>query len=204
MVCGLNTKESFFNIEIQNLVVIIDLKIAISFVKLSLAMDEDIYISYLPMTFPGMVLKPNQPRSSILLFSTGRAVITGIKKMQDITEVTNFLAQVLEKSGQRINKEKIEVKIGNIVATGGFYDDSSKKTHTIDLELTALTFDNVFYEPEQFPGAIIRLSDPQVVILLFQTGNVVITGAKEEKDITTAMISLYKMLNEYECFSDHS
>ncbi|CDK38025.1 TATA-box-binding protein [Halorubrum sp. AJ67] len=37
----------------------------------------------------------------------------------------------------------------------------------------------VEYEPEQFPGLVYRLSEPDVVILLFSSGKVVITGATD-------------------------
>jgi transcription initiation factor TFIID TATA-box-binding protein len=38
--------------------------------------------------------------------------------------------------------------------------------------------DNVMYEPEQFPGLIYRMTEPKVVLLLFASGKLVITGAK--------------------------
>jgi excinuclease UvrABC nuclease subunit len=39
------------------------------------------------------------------------------------------------------------------------------------------------YEPEQFPGAVYRMDEPKVVILLFASGKLVCTGAKREEDI---------------------
>lgn len=40
---------------------------------------------------------------------------------------------------------------------------------------------NIIYEPEQFLGAIYRMVDPKVVLLLFATGKLVITGARKEE-----------------------
>jgi len=34
------------------------------------------------------------------------------------------------------------------------------------------------YEPELFPGLIYRMVDPKVVLLIFVSGKVVLTGAK--------------------------
>jgi hypothetical protein len=30
--------------------------------------------------------------------------------------------------------------------------------------------DNIMYEPDQFPGAVYRMDDPKVVILIFSSG----------------------------------
>jgi len=38
---------------------------------------------------------------------------------------------------------------------------------------------NVEYEPEQFPGLVLRLDRPKVVVLLFGSGKLVVTGGKE-------------------------
>jgi transcription initiation factor TFIID TATA-box-binding protein len=43
------------------------------------------------------------------------------------------------------------------------------------------------YEPEQFPGLIYRMRDPRVVLLIFSSGKMVITGAKEEKEVERAV-----------------
>ena len=46
--------------------------------------------------------------------------------------------------------------------------------------------DNVMYEPEQFPGLIYRMAEPKVVILLFNSGKSVITGAKSREEAQEA------------------
>jgi transcription initiation factor TFIID TATA-box-binding protein len=54
------------------------------------------------------------------------------------------------------------------------------------------------YEPEQFPGLIYRMDVPKVVILIFATGKLVITGAKAEQDVHEAFKKLHKTLEENE------
>jgi transcription initiation factor TFIID TATA-box-binding protein len=34
------------------------------------------------------------------------------------------------------------------------------------------------YEPEMFPGLIFRMKEPKVVLLIFSSGKIVLTGAK--------------------------
>jgi transcription initiation factor TFIID TATA-box-binding protein len=52
------------------------------------------------------------------------------------------------------------------------------------------------YEPEQFPGLIYRMEEPKVVILIFRSGKLVITGAKKEEEINRAAATLQKTLEE--------
>ena len=51
-----------------------------------------------------------------------------------------------------------------------------------------LPFDKVEYEPEQFPGLIYRLDYPKVVCLIFGSGKMVITGARDKSEILEAVL----------------
>ena len=50
-----------------------------------------------------------------------------------------------------------------------------------------LGLENIEYEPEQFPGLVYRLDDPDVVALLFGSGKLVITGGKKPEDAEEAV-----------------
>ena len=39
------------------------------------------------------------------------------------------------------------------------------------------------YEPELFPGLIFRMKQPSVVLLIFASGKIVLTGAKTREEI---------------------
>jgi transcription initiation factor TFIID TATA-box-binding protein len=52
------------------------------------------------------------------------------------------------------------------------------------------------YEPEQFPGLILRMHEPKVVILIFASGNLVVTGAKKDQDVYDAVHKLHGSLEE--------
>jgi Transcription factor TFIID (or TATA-binding protein, TBP) len=68
----------------------------------------------------------------------------------------------------------------------------------IRLEGLATHFDvYVHYEPEVFPGLVFRMQKPKVVLLIFVTGKVVITGAKRIEDIYEAFDNIYP------CLLDH-
>jgi transcription initiation factor TFIID TATA-box-binding protein len=53
------------------------------------------------------------------------------------------------------------------------------------------------YEPDLFPGLIYRLLEPKVVLLIFVSGKVVITGAKFRSDINKAFEKMYFVLKTF-------
>jgi transcription initiation factor TFIID TATA-box-binding protein len=75
---------------------------------------------------------------------------------------------------------EVKFKIENIVA-------SANLNAELDLYAIAHERDNVEYEPEQFPGAILKLKDPKTSLLLFKNGKMICTGAKSEKDVYRAV-----------------
>ena len=78
-------------------------------------------------------------------------------------------------------------KITNFVASGDLAME-------LDLYKLPLKFKNIEYEPEQFPGAILKFNNPKATLLLFKNGRVVIVGCKEKKLIKEALKKAYKML----------
>ncbi len=77
-------------------------------------------------------------------------------------------------------KKKYNYRIENIVAYANLNTD-------IDLFNLALSMENVEYEPEQFPGAILRVNNPKATLLIFKNGKVICTGTRTEKDVREAI-----------------
>jgi len=59
------------------------------------------------------------------------------------------------------------------------------------------------YEPELFPGLIYRMVDPKIVLLIFVSGKVVLTGGKKRKEINEAFEQIYPVLKEYKKRQDN-
>jgi len=74
---------------------------------------------------------------------------------------------------------------------------SSSLEHDIPLEKMAATLSNTEYNPEQFPGLVIRIKEPKTSALIFSSGNIVCTGAKSldkvEESIKKIIESLEKI-----------
>eukprot|EP00967_Tisochrysis_lutea_P144169 scaffold268812_cov43-Tisochrysis_lutea.AAC.2 len=53
------------------------------------------------------------------------------------------------------------------------------------------------YEPELFPGLIYRMVRPKIVLLIFVSGKVVLTGGRVRNEIYTAFEQIYPVLQEF-------
>ncbi len=186
-----------FQIVIQNVVASVNLFTTINLTDVfqHLIDEDDLEVSYDPEKFPGLIMKLTQRRISTLVFSSGKLVITGAKSTMMVHEALKEIIKILRSTGTTIDEEA-EVTIQNIVASGNF------NNRTINLELAAMWLDNSMYEPEQFPGLIYRLPDPKTVLLLFQSGNFVCTGAKTEQQVHLAVRRTYDSLDGIEAFDN--
>ncbi len=147
-------------------------------------------VEYHPDQFPGLVFRLRIPKTSTLIFTSGKMVCTGSKSEEMARKAVKTVVQNLRKDGIKVKKDAV-VTIQNIVASinlGG----------KIHLEQTARTLPRSMYEPEQFPGLIHRMLDPKTVILLFSSGKIVCTGAKHEADVYRSVNNLHAMLEEKE------
>jgi transcription initiation factor TFIID TATA-box-binding protein len=189
------TPKIDYGIVIQNVVASINLFTTIDLVTAyqTLIDDDDLFVSYNPETFPGLILKIKKPKISSLVFSSGKLVLTGAKSTNMVHEGVQQMIKILRSVGTKITEEP-EIIVQNIVASGHF------NHRTINLELAALWLDHSMYEPEQFPGLIYRLAEPKTVLLLFQSGNLVCTGAKTEEQVRQAVENTYNTLDEINAF----
>jgi len=79
------------------------------------------------------------------------------------------------------------IEVQNVVASGEF-------DQKIDLLHIAASLDRAEYNPESFPGLVLRVSEPKAVFLLFSTGKLVCTGGKSKEDVYAAIETLVKKL----------
>jgi transcription initiation factor TFIID TATA-box-binding protein len=108
-------------------------------------------------------------------------VCTGAKSIDDVHEALGIIFGKL-RDLQIPVEEDPEITVQNIVS-------SADLGHTLNLNALAigLGLEDVEYEPEQFPGLVYRMDDPDVVILLFGSGKIVITGGKRTVDAAEAV-----------------
>jgi len=184
-------------VTIQNVVASVDLFLKINLEKAAQGLVIFAEISYIPEQFPGLVVKIREPKTSALVFSSGKLVITGAKSAKQIHDAVMTLRELLEEgiTSTPSNPKKPLIEVQNVVASGNI-------GCRINLELAALLLDNSMYEPEQFPGLIYRIPDPKTVLLLFQSGNIVCTGAKKEEYVLQAVKTVREDLEMVDALVD--
>jgi transcription initiation factor TFIID TATA-box-binding protein len=147
---------------------------------------------YNPKKFPGLVFRLKRPKTSTLIFESGKMVCTGAKSEKEAHAAVRKVVRELKKKDIVIlNKPIIEIQ--NMVA-------SANLKQQVDLEMAADLLDNVMYEPEQFPGLIYRMQSPKTVMLVFSSGKIVCTGGKSTVQVHDAVHNLYDVLDDYALF----
>ncbi len=165
-------------VKIENVVATSSLETKLDLEEAAVVLDG---AEYDPEVFPGLIFRMQNPKTSILLFRTGKIVCTGGKTVDDARAGVNKVKGLLNKGGIE-TVDEVEVTVQNIVATYSLEEDLNLNTVAMVLGL-----ERVEYEPEQFPGLVYRVKDSSAVLLLFGTGKMVCTGAKDVKDLEEAV-----------------
>ncbi len=138
--------------------------------------------------FPGVVIRMRDPKIAALVFGSGKVVLTGAKCIESLNKGLEILGDRLRTLGIKID-DKLTYKVQNIVT-------SADLGVGINLNKIAVGFnlEKIEYEPEQFPGLVYRLDEPKVVVLLFGSGKLIITGGKVAEDARLAVVKIVEDL----------
>ena len=101
-------------------------------------------------------MRVEKPNGTALVFSTGKMVITGLRKESEAPKVVQKIIKNIKKIGIIIKNPIITIQ--NIVASGDLHTN-------IDLNMAAVVMEYAMYEPEVFPGLIYRMQNPKTVFL---------------------------------------
>jgi transcription initiation factor TFIID TATA-box-binding protein len=96
----------------------------------------------------------------------------------------------------RMSKRKPVIKIQNIVA-------SAALNQRISLTKIVEKFPFAEYSPRVFPGLVFRLKKPKTATLIFETGKMVCTGAKSEKEAIQAVNKVTRELKSHGIQLEH-
>ena len=183
-------KEDKIDYKVQNIVASASLDVDIDLFSLALTLDN---VEYEPEQFPGAILRIENPRSRLLVFKNGKLICTGNRNREQIRQAIRKTIELLKEAQPHLNlpdPDSVDFRVENIVA-------SASLGVTVDLYSLAATLDNVEYEPEQFPGAIIRIRDPKATILLFKNGNLICAGVRKEEDIVRAIKKVRELIKDF-------
>lgn len=96
----------------------------------------------------------------------------------------------VKKMNKGINQsETIDYKIANVVATVSF-----KLDEKIDLLKILTEIKDTEYNPEVFPGLVMRIKNPKATFLIFPSGKMILTGLR---DIPYAEFAVNKLMKKF-------
>lgn len=180
------------NVRVVNIVVSSSLEHDIPLEKMAATLSNT---EYNPEQFPGLVFRIKDPKTSALIFNSGKIVCTGAKTLEEVDRSIKQIIKSLEKINVKITVTP-KINIQNIVAAGEIGMD-------LNLNILAMKLQNTEYEPEQFPGLVYKLKiEPKgekpfsSTFLLFSNGKVVCTGTKSEVQVHQALDALVESLKK--------
>ena len=140
-------------------------------------------------TYGGRVAYFKSPNMSgkVSIFASGKMISVGTKSEKEAAHELEYVKDFLVKKGL-IEPTILKHKIRNLVVMANF-------GKSINLEELAKHY-KIIYEPEQFPGGILRIKEPyKATVLLFASGKAIVTGLRGSnhiKPIMQKMVSFIK------------
>ncbi|EME26936.1 TATA-box-binding protein [Galdieria sulphuraria] len=142
---------------------------------------------YNPKRFQAVIMRVREPKTTALIFSSGKIVVTGAKSEEESKRAAKKFVVIVRKCGYEEAKFS-EFKVQNVVGT-------SAVDFPIRLEALAQAHTQFCtYEPELFPGLVYRMMEPKIVLLIFVSGKLVLTGGKTRKQIDEALEKIKNVL----------
>ncbi|XP_004296212.1 PREDICTED: TATA-box-binding protein 2-like [Fragaria vesca subsp. vesca] len=150
---------------------------------------------YNPKRLHSVIMRTREPKATVLIFASGKMVCTGAKSEGESKLAARKCVRTILKMG--FDAKFKDFKIQNMVANSDV---------RFPIKLEGLAYANpqcTTYEPELFPGLRYRLKEPKITLLVFASGNLVVTGAKRREDIHKAFEVIYPALGEFKkvCYS---
>ncbi|KAH9610918.1 hypothetical protein KSS87_008837 [Heliosperma pusillum] len=139
--------------------------------------------------FSAVIMRIREPKTTALIFSSGKMVCTGAKSEAESKLAARKFARIVQKLG--FPAKFMNFKIQNIVG-------SCDVKFVVKLELFKEHYpDFAKYEPELFPGMVFRMVNPKIVLLIFVSGKIVLTGAQDREDIYTGFRNIFPLLSRF-------
>lgn len=146
---------------------------------------------YDPEKYPGAYVNLSEGSPLITLYRTGKYIITGADSKEEAKATRKEFLSTLVKHGILSNPDDGWFDIQNYVCMA----DVGKQLNLSALAI-GLGLEVTEYEPEQFPGLVYRPPEHNCVLLLFGSGQVVITGATEIEEAERAFSTIVERIHD--------
>jgi transcription initiation factor TFIID TATA-box-binding protein len=169
---------------VQNIVATANLGCALNLKKIARSMWN---VEYKPKRFDAIIMRIRDPRTTALIFRSGKMVCIGAKSTHQSRLAARKHARLLQRHGYPVCFTNF--KIQNMVSSFNLKFPICLK------RLVAIQKKFSCYEPELFPGLIYRIDSLGIKLLVFVSGKVIITGAKKQRHINDAFNIIYPLLH---------
>ena len=150
---------------------------------------------YAKQKFAAIAMRLNQPLCTVLLFTSGKMVLTGCKTYMQCVLAALTLRDTLRTGFPFDRFEVTDICVQNIVGNSDL-----QLGHRDCINLDGLMTDHrvyCTYLKNMFPGLIYRPPNSPVVLLIFKSGKVVITGGRSVNDIEQGWCDLWPVVEKY-------
>ncbi len=133
-------------------------------------------------------IKDAYMQGKVTIFPSGKMISIGTKSINQSIKQLEYSMNLMHRNNL-VENVVLNPIVRNIVAT---WNVGQK----IDLNSLAADLPKSVYEPEQFPGLIIKVSQ-SCTFLIFSSGKVVITGAKSEEEIKSSIKKIAVLIKNF-------
>jgi len=176
-----------YNVSLHNIVATCNLGTEVDLPRLSQGARN---AEFNPKRFAAVIMRIRDPKTTALIFSSGKLVVTGAKN-EDLARIAaRKYARLVQRLGfpnVRFKNFKIQNMVGSVDVRFPIRLESLATEHE----------DYSSYEPELFPGLIYRMVEPKIVLRIFVSGKIVMTGAKSREQIQQAFENIYPVLLQH-------
>ena len=144
--------------------------------------------------FAAVTIRLCDPNCTVLLFASGKMVLTGCRDFMTCILACHSVVDLLRRRLPGFYLEVVNIQMQNIVG----HVDLHLRDEILDLD-RFYRENNIecTFQRTMFPGLVYRAVDSPVVMLIFASGRVVVTGAKSTASVERAWDALHPKLLSY-------
>ena len=143
--------------------------------------------------FAAITIRLEEPRTTALLFSSGKLVITGAVSRQMAISAVRSTIYTLENVFPHLNISCHSFAVQNIVC-----NVKIPEIESIDVKRLYENFaTHCTYQPSIFPGLIFRPPESPIVLLIFKSSRIVVTGARKYDDVIDGFFKVYNTISRF-------
>lgn len=175
------------SVKVVNVVVSTNANRQINIELLSTKLQKAVYE---PEIFPGLIYRRNNPKATVIIFSTGKIVSIGSRSKNLACEsIMATISEIERIEGDNIRVERIRVE--NVVAV-------SDLCHYVDIDKIINCGIEHMHKPEGFHGVIHRVKN-DIAVIIFKSGKTISVGSKSENEAKTTIYLTFEILKNNGC-----